>query len=63
MFRAQGLQGTLAHIAPHGYAVEAYYRVMAEKAALVDVLPLVGVLAAMGIVLFVVATLRFKFEA
>jgi ABC-2 type transport system permease protein len=63
MFRAQGLQGTLAHIAPHGYAVEAYYRVMAEKASLVNVLPLVGVLVAMGVVLFVIATLRFKFEA
>lgn len=63
VFRAQGLQGTLAHLAPHGYAVEAYYRVMAEKAGLVDVLPLVGVVAAMGLVLFIVATLRFKFEA
>jgi ABC-2 type transport system permease protein len=62
VFRAAGLQGTLAHLAPHGYAVEAYYRVMAEKAALTDVLPLVGVVAAMGLAFFVVATLRFKFE-
>jgi ABC-2 type transport system permease protein len=63
VFRMPGLQGVLAHLAPHGYAVEAYYRVMAEKATLVNVLPLVGVLAAMGLVLFIVATLRFKFEA
>jgi ABC-type multidrug transport system permease subunit len=63
MFRAQGLQGILAHIAPHGYAVEAYYRVMAEKAALINILPLVGVLAVMGLAFFIVATLRFKFEA
>jgi ABC-2 type transport system permease protein len=62
VFRLAGLQGILAHIAPHGYAVEAYYRLMAEKASLVNVLPLVGVLAAMGLVLFVIATLRFKFE-
>jgi len=63
VFRLGGLQGILAHLAPHGYAVEAYYRVMAEKAGLANVLPLVGVLAAMGIVLFVVASLRLKFEA
>jgi linearmycin/streptolysin S transport system permease protein len=63
VFRLGGLQGILAHLAPHGYAVEAYYRVMAEKASLANVLPLVGVLAAMGIVLFVVASLRLKFEA
>jgi linearmycin/streptolysin S transport system permease protein len=62
-FRAPGLQGTLAHLAPHGYAVEAYYRVMAEKAGMVDVLPLVGVLVVMGLVLFTVAALRLKFDA
>lgn len=62
VFRLGGMQGLLAHIAPNGYAVEAYYRVMAEKAALVNVLPLVGVLAAMGLVFFIVASLRFKFD-
>jgi ABC-type multidrug transport system permease subunit len=63
VFRDGGLQGILAHIAPNGYAVEAYYRVMAEKSSLANVLPLVGVLAGMGLVFFIVATLRFKFEA
>ena len=63
VFRLGGLQGLLAHIAPNGYAVEAYYRVTAEKAGLLNVLPLVGVLVAMGLVLFLIAARRFKFEA
>jgi ABC-2 type transport system permease protein len=61
-FRAGGLMGILARLTPHGNAVDAYNRVMAEGASLGQVLPQVGILLAMGIVFFGIAVSRFRFE-
>jgi ABC-2 type transport system permease protein len=61
--RSGGLLGVLSSLTPHGHAVEAYYRLMAENGTLGDVLPQMGILLAMGIVFFLIAVWRFKFEA
>ncbi|MFN2272504.1 MAG: ABC transporter permease [Anaerolineae bacterium] len=60
--RSGGILGILSSLTPHGHAVEAYYRVMAENGTLVDILPQVGILLAMGVVFFGIAVWRFKFE-
>lgn len=60
--RSGGVLGILSSLTPHGHAVEAYYRVMAENGTLVDILPQVGILLAMGVVFFGIAVWRFKFE-
>jgi ABC-2 type transport system permease protein len=60
--RVEGFMGTLAKLTPHGHAVEAYYSLMAEDASVMEVLPEVGVLLAMGLVFFSYAVWRFKFE-
>jgi ABC-2 type transport system permease protein len=62
-FRAGGLMGILARLTPHGHAVDAFNRIMAEGASLTQVLPQVGILLAMGIVFFGIAVSRFKFQS
>ncbi len=62
-FRAGGLMGILARLTPHGNAVDAFNRVMAEGASLGQVLPQVGILLAMGIVFFGIAVSRFRFQS
>jgi ABC-2 type transport system permease protein len=60
--RSGGFLGVLSSLTPHGHAVEAYYRLMAENGTFGDVLPQMGILLAMGIVFFLIAVWRFKFE-
>jgi ABC-2 type transport system permease protein len=60
--RAGGFIGVLSNLTPHAHAVEGYYRLMAENATFVQVLPEIGILAAMGVVFFLIAVWRFKFE-
>ena len=60
--RMGGFIGALAKLTPHAHAVEAYYSLMVDKASLAQVLPEVGILVAMGIVFFLIAAWRFKFE-
>ncbi len=54
--------GTLANLTPQGHAVEAYYSLMAEKATFLQIPPELGILLALGVVFFLVARWRFKFE-
>lgn len=61
--RDEGFRRVLATILPNGHAVEGYYRLMAENGDLLRVLPQVGILFAMGLLLFIVAVWRFKFES
>jgi ABC-2 type transport system permease protein len=61
--RTAGLMGTIAKFIPHSYAVEGYYRIMAENGGFIQVLPQVGILLGMGVIFFVIALWRFKFEA
>lgn len=60
--RAGGFMGVLSKLTPHAHAVEGYYSLMAENATLVQVLPQMGILLAMGIVFFLISKWRFKFE-
>ncbi len=60
--RSGGFLGVLSSLTPHGHAVEAYYRLMAENGTFVDILPRMGILLVMGIVFFGIAVWRFKFE-
>ncbi len=62
MFRAEGFMGILSKFAPHAHALEGYYSVMAENAGLVQILPQIGILLAMGFVFTMIAVWRFRFE-
>jgi ABC-2 type transport system permease protein len=61
--RAGGLRQFLALIMPNGHAVEGFYRIMAENGTVMNVLPQMGVLLGMGVLFFLIAVWRFKFEA
>ena len=60
--RTEGFMGVLSNLTPHGHALEGYYRLMAENATFVQILPEIGILLAMGVVFFLVARWRFRFE-
>jgi hypothetical protein len=56
------IRSLIANLTPHGHALDAYYRIMAENGTLVDILPRTVVLLDMGIVFFLIAVWRFRFE-
>jgi len=60
--RAGGLRQVLASLLPNGYAVEGYYRLMAENGDVMSILPQLGILFGMGVLFFAIAAWRFKFE-
>jgi len=60
--RTEGFISIISKFTPHAYAVEGYYRVMTEKAGLEQIWLQLVVLLGMGIVFFLIATWRFKFE-
>jgi ABC-2 type transport system permease protein len=60
--RSGGFLGTISKFIPHSYAVEGYYRLMAENTGIVQVLPQIGILLGMGVIFFSVALWRFKFD-
>ena len=62
LFRSEGFIGVLSKFTPHAHALEGYYRVMAENAGLTQILPQLGFLLLMGLVFFLIAVWRFKFE-
>jgi hypothetical protein len=49
-------------LTPHAHAVEGYYRLMVENATFIQVLPQIGILLAFGIVFFLIAVWRFRYE-
>jgi ABC-2 type transport system permease protein len=61
-YRTGGLMGFIASLTPQNHAVEGYYRLMAENATFVQVLPQIGISLGMGIVFFLIALWRFKFD-
>jgi len=61
-YRSGGFIGTLASLTPQNHGVEGFYRLMAENATLVQVLPQVGILLAMGVAFFLVALWKFRFD-
>lgn len=61
LVRSENTLGAVARLLPQGHAVEGYYRLMAEKTALWQILPQLGVVLLFGIVFFLIARWRFKF--
>jgi ABC-2 type transport system permease protein len=62
LFRSGGFIGVLSKFTPHAHALEGYYSVMAENAGFTEILPQLGFLLLMGLVFFLVAVWRFRFE-
>jgi len=60
--RSGGMLGIISSLTPQGHAIEAYYRLLAEKGTLIDVLPQMGILAAMAVVCYLIAVWRLRFE-
>ena len=59
--RTGGFLGMISKLTPQAHALEGYRIILVEGGGVVDVLPQVGVLLAMGIVFFLIARWRFKF--
>jgi ABC-2 type transport system permease protein len=62
LFRSEGFIGVLSKFTPHAHALEGYYSVMAENAGLANILPQLGFLLLMGLIFFLIAVWRFRFE-
>ena len=62
MFRSEGFIGILSKFTPHAHALEGYYSIMAENAGFAQILPQLGFLLLMGLVFFLIAAWRFKFD-
>jgi ABC-2 type transport system permease protein len=62
MVRMEGPFSVISRIIPHANAIEAYYKLIAENASLVDILPEIGILLGMILVFLLIAARRFKFQ-
>jgi ABC-2 type transport system permease protein len=63
LYRSGGFMGAISSLTPHSHAVEGYYRIMAENAGFIQVLPQIGILLGMGVVFFLIALWRFRFDS
>ncbi len=61
LYRSGGTMAIVSMFTPHAHAVEGYYRLMAENAGFIQVMPQIGILLGMGIIFFGVAVWRFRF--
>ena len=62
MTRMEGPISVLSRIVPHANAIEAYYKLIAENASLVDILPEIGILVGMILIFLLIAARRLKFQ-
>jgi ABC-2 type transport system permease protein len=62
MVRMEGVIAILARFVPQANAIEAYYKLIAENASLVDILPEIGILLGMILIFLLIAARRFKFQ-
>jgi ABC-2 type transport system permease protein len=62
MYRSGGFMGFIASLTPQNHAVEGFYKLMAENASFIQVLPQIGILLGMGIIFFLIALWRFRFD-
>ena len=58
----EGFLHVLSQFTPHSHAIEGYLKLMSQGAGVVEILPQVGLLAGVGVLFFVIAMWRFKFE-
>jgi ABC-2 type transport system permease protein len=61
-YRTGGFIGTIASLTPQNHAVEGFYKLMAENASFIQVLPQIGILLGMGIIFYLIALWRFQFD-
>lgn len=61
--RMDGFISILARITPQAHALEGYMGLIADDASFLQILPETGIVFAMGLVFFLIAMWRFKFEA
>jgi len=59
--RTGGFLGMISKLTPQAHALEGYRIILVEGGGVLDVLPQVGILLAMGILFFIIARWRFKF--
>jgi ABC-2 type transport system permease protein len=62
MTRMEGPMATISRIVPHANAIEGYYKLTAENASLIDILPEIGILLGMMLVFLFFAVRRLKFQ-
>jgi ABC-2 type transport system permease protein len=62
MVRMEGVMSILSRFIPHANAIEGYYKLIAENATLVDILPEIGILLGMIVIFLLIAVRRFKFQ-
>lgn len=62
LYRSGGAIGAIASFIPHSHAVEGFYKLMAENAGFSQILPQMGILIGMGVIFFLVALWRFRFD-
>ncbi|MFO7623080.1 MAG: ABC transporter permease [Anaerolineales bacterium] len=60
--RSDSPMAIIAQLTPHSHAIEAFYRLMAEQASLLDVLPQLAILLGMALLFGAIAARRFRFE-
>jgi ABC-2 type transport system permease protein len=60
--RQGGFSGILASLTPQGHAINGYYRVLAENAGLLQIVPQLGILLGASVLFFVIASWRFRYE-
>jgi ABC-2 type transport system permease protein len=58
----EGFLHVLSLFTPHAHAIKAYLQLTSQGAGVVDVLPQVGLLAGVGLLFFLIAIWRFRFE-
>jgi ABC-2 type transport system permease protein len=58
----EGFLHVLSRFTPHAHAIEGYIKLMSQGAGVVDVIPQMGLLAGVGVMFFLIAMWRFRFE-
>ena len=58
----EGFIHMLSQLTPHAHAIEGYLKLTSEGAGVIQVLPQAGLLAGVGVLFFLVAMWRFKFD-
>ncbi|MBE9471033.1 MAG: hypothetical protein IMY75_02855 [Chloroflexi bacterium] len=58
----EGFLHLLSQFTPHAHAIEGYLKLTSQGAGVVEILPQVGLLAGVGVLFFLIAMWRFRFD-
>jgi ABC-2 type transport system permease protein len=61
-YRQGGVVGFISSLTPQNHAVESFYQLMGENASFTQVLPQIGILLGMGLLFFLIALWKFRFD-